>query len=169
MTVTFQAAKQDGDCVRMLERCDCQERYCNECEQVDLKRERMYDEVGESSYIKNWNHIAALFPYPDTYHCDVCDNELNIANSNAVDLLAWLDLGTEQYGHINAKELAARCRRRLWDEPRNDNPAIEPTEFQPAGGPKVFVGGRRPNYLREMVQRLLKIAERAGDNLVAWS
>ena len=43
------------------------------------------------------------------------DRAMNLSNRNAADLLAWLGLATDDlYGQMPARELAARCRRRLW-------------------------------------------------------
>ncbi len=84
---------------------------------------------------------------------------INLANANAADLLEWLGYPREPlYGSLDARELAARCRRRLWPEARNVDPAL-PSHVE---GRFIFCG-RRPAYLRERTAELLAIAERAGD------
>lgn len=152
MSVTFYPAKQDGESIRPIGRCDCDVRYCNACDVAD----------------------SLELPYPDRYHCDVCDHELNLNNRNAADLIRWLGmdvftLWSTEYGHCDAKELAARCRRRLWDEPRNYDVGLDTSHEETVeGGARLIECGRDPGYLRHTVGKLLKIAERAGDNLVAW-
>lgn len=96
--------------------------------------------------------------------CARCRHSLNVHNRNACDLLAWLELGPDPYGSIRARELAARCRRRLWPEPRNVDAGVEPSSSG-----RVHIGGRPPERMREYVERLLAIAEFAGDEWVAWS
>ena len=89
---------------------------------------------------------------------------LNLANANACDLLAWLALPVEPYGAVSARELAARCRRRLWEVERNHDPE------RPAFEQGNFINcGRRPGYLRERTAELLRLAELAGDALIEWS
>lgn len=76
----------------------------------------------------------------------VTDDEpsLNLANRNAADLLAWLGLPTDDlFGQMPARELAARCRRRLWPEPRNFDEALP---AQDEGWCVTF--GRTAGYLR---------------------
>ena len=89
---------------------------------------------------------------------------LNLANSNACDLLAWVALAVEPCGSANARELAARCRRRLWDVERNHDPA---RPFHEEGN--LIECGRRAGYLRERTAELLSLAERAGDAVIQWS
>jgi hypothetical protein len=64
--------------------------------------------------------------------------------------------GEDLVGSIDARELAARCRRRLWDEARNHDP---PREAVSDG--RLHVPARRAGYLREKTERLLAIAELA--------
>jgi len=127
---------------------------------------------------------------------------LNVGNANAVDLLAWLWLPASSpedlYGSIPARELTARCRRRLWDEPRNYDeglPAVERRLSRFEGGPNPVVVpdpalrlvahlgdpveselgarhvfcGRRAGYLREKTEQLLRLAQRAGESDVRWA
>lgn len=113
--------------------------------------------------------------WPEPYTCHVCTElEMNLANENAYELMRWLDITADLYsddfhGEIKAKELAARCRRRLWDEPRNHDAGVDGYEQKEPGKARLIYGGRRPGYLREMVEKLLKIAEAAGEDYVMWS
>ena len=89
---------------------------------------------------------------------------VNLNNSNARDLLAWLDLdhlGLWDAPRVQLSDLAARCRRRLWSEPRNHDPAIaaEDTGGPGTGQARSIYAGRRPGYLRDLTKRLLQLAE----------
>ena len=92
-----------------------------------------------------------------------------MANANAREWLAWVGLAGTDWGQIQASDLAARCRRRLWNEERNHDPAVEGSEHQVPGHARLIVPDRRPDYLREQTARVLKICEKAGDRLIAWS
>ena len=92
---------------------------------------------------------------------------INVNNSNARDLFVWLGLGHPEtlelsnVPRILLNDFAARCRRRLWDEPRNHDPALPMQDF---GGPdpehaRVIFVGRRAGYLRDQTKRLLQLAE----------
>ena len=105
---------------------------------------------------------------------DICanclDNMVNVGQGNDMELLRWLGIQPEYSGSIKATELAAKCRRRLWDVDRNHDPAMPPED---SGGPGtghargVFFG-REPGYLRARTRELLKLAERAGEHFVSW-
>lgn len=113
-------------------------------------------------------------------HCtgfcrDCLKHQINLANTNARALLEWLDL--EEFnedgliGEVRATELVARCQRRLWDEPRNTDPAVPTVE---SGGPgtgqcKMIEGGREEGYLRQKTEGLMFIAKCAGEHYVSWS
>ncbi len=57
-----------------------------------------------------------------------------LERSDALDLLEWLGLGRREFGAIEPSELLALCRRRLWPEPRNYDPAkTSPRGTRPAG------------------------------------
>jgi hypothetical protein len=104
--------------------------------------------------------------------CARCRSEINLCNPNALDLLQWLGLPIDSYGQAPARDLAARCRRRLWDEPRNRDGALSGEERASASGlagdDRVVVSGRRAGYLRDQTGRLLAVAEVAGEGLVCW-
>jgi hypothetical protein len=90
---------------------------------------------------------------------------INLANRNAADLLAWLGLPTEDlWGQMPARDLAARCRRRLWLEPRNFD---EPLPAQVEG--RLINFGRPAGYLRRRTEELLRLAELAGDDVISWA
>jgi hypothetical protein len=106
-----------------------------------------------------------------TFHIEGCrpdyDDEstyLNLGNTNAGDLLDWLTLPRVLWGEIAAQELAARCRRRLWDVARNHDPALA----ELVDG-RFITCGRRAGYLRERTAELLSLAEKAGDARIRWS
>lgn len=138
MSITFRTSNHT---------CDCSRRWLRECEVV--------------------GHDMSLWPEP--YSCDICINlEMNLANENAFDLLNWLDLECVPYGEAPAKEVAAKCRRRGWDEKRNHDDGVPATETQEPGCAKVIYCGRAPNYLRNKTEQLLKIAEAAGEGMIVW-
>jgi hypothetical protein len=49
---------------------------------------------------------------------------LDVPRDEGLALLEWLGLGRPEFGAIPARELAPRCRRRLWDIARNANPSL---------------------------------------------
>jgi len=151
MSITFYIAEfnSEYDRVERAYRCDCDDRYSDA-----------------------WN-IAELndLPYPEVgdYTCDDCtDVSINLGNSNAYDLMRWLDIRADEYGDIPARELAAKCQRRLWDVDRNHDPEVEGWEQGGEGKARVISCGRRPGYLRDTTERLLKVAQKAGERLIAW-
>jgi hypothetical protein len=96
---------------------------------------------------------------------------LNIHNANGAELLNALQIGSESWGSVRGAELAAACRRVLADRDFDTEDRI------PSGGPidPHALGGRvililRPaGRLRQHVQKLLHIAELAGDlGRVVW-
>lgn len=144
MSITFYKAFQaDDDGGYRYESCDC-----------DIKWNDAFDR-GDVELLGG-------------FMCDICRSQLNLSNANARDLLQWLDLAPKEHGVISASELAARCKRRLWDEARNHDPALEGYEQSEPGQAKLIVAGRRPDYLRENTERLLKLAERADSHFVMW-
>jgi len=77
------------------------------------------------------------------------------------DLMAWLWLDPIDFGYVQAGDLAARCRRRLWPLARNNDPAV-PSRESRNGNVRLVVAGRAAGYLRARTQDLLKLAQRAG-------
>ena len=154
MSVTFIAAAWQehpkfGRVLSSLRSCDCSRRWCDACDAAWAKDESA----------------------PDQFSCEVCDHELNVSNANARDLLAWLGLvaDSELCGDIDARELAAKCRRRLWEESRNHDAAVAGFEDKREGRATMIDCGRSADYLRERTAQLLSVAEFAGDNLVGWA
>jgi hypothetical protein len=90
---------------------------------------------------------------------------VNFSNLNARDLLEWLGccIGPALIGTVNARDLAARCRRRLWDEPRNHDPAVLP--ISSATG-RFTLCGRPAGGLRARCQELLELAEAAQERRI---
>ena len=70
---------------------------------------------------------------------------LDLPRGEGLDLLDWLGLGRPEFGAIAARELAPRCRRRLWNVDRNAHPS-----------------------LRDRTAELLVLAEAAGDAMVLF-
>ena len=98
---------------------------------------------------------------PETY--------LNVNNVNGAELLRWLGLSGEPYGEVSASELEARCRRRLWPEPRNADTGRPAQVFDARN--RIHIGGRRAGYLPEKAEELVKLCERAkarGAERIRW-
>ncbi|CAN5745622.1 hypothetical protein BH11MYX4_BH11MYX4_21540 [soil metagenome] len=70
---------------------------------------------------------------------------LEIPRVEGLALLEWLGLGRPEFGAIAARELAPRCRRRLWAVERNADPS-----------------------LRVRTTALLAVAEDAGEGMVLF-
>lgn len=156
MSVTFFIAEVVDGITKPSYRCDCSTRWCDACDAAWAK--------GEDA--------------PDQFSCENCDGtEMNLSNSNAEDFISWLGLEKNQedylYGKMNAREVAARCRRRLWDEARNHDPALSPEERAEALGVaqsrRVIIAGRSPGYLRSKTEEMLRLCEKAGDRMIVWS
>lgn len=92
---------------------------------------------------------------------------VNVSNLNARDLLDWLGYvaGPCLSGSLDSRELAARCRRRLWDEPRNQDAAIPPESMRSG---RVVICGRLAGTLRTRCEDLLKLAEGAQGRRVLF-
>lgn len=143
MSITFYIANENAEGhIVPAERCDCSRRWCDDCDAAWAR--------GETA--------------PEMYTCEICDAEVNLANGNALDLLAWVGLPVDYCGHVSARDLAPKLRRRLWDVERNHDEGITPVSEG-----RVHYGGRRPGYLRERCEWLLATCERAGDRLIAWA
>ncbi len=95
---------------------------------------------------------------------------LNISNSNARDFLNWVGLHQhELWGEMPARELAALLRRRLWPERRNrDDEGRDGFIEREARGALFLSCGRNPGKLASYAERLLRLAEYAGDGMVVW-
>ena len=100
---------------------------------------------------------------------------LNLNLRNARDLLEWLGLPTppagddDMFGEIGAKELAARCRRRLWPEARNKDDELLGEVQEAANGHCTAIEcGRTAGYLRERTQSLLTLCERYIEGMIYW-
>jgi hypothetical protein len=70
---------------------------------------------------------------------------LDLPRGEGLDLLDWLGLGRPEFGAISGRELAPRCRRRLWAVERNAHPS-----------------------LRARTAELLAVAEAAGEGMVLF-
>jgi hypothetical protein len=153
MSITFYASTYEDSpicrhCVPLF-RCDCMQRWADAC-----------DACGPDDEL------------PELESCEHCRAEVNVANSNGLDLLAWLGLEPDYCGTVAASDLAARCRRRLWDESRNHDPVLTGVERAEQMGvqlsERIIICDRRPGYLRDQTERLLALAEKAGDQWVSW-
>lgn len=100
----------------------------------------------------------------DDFSCGVCstahERAMNLTNVNAVDLLVWLGYDGDPYGELDASDLAARCRRRLWPEQRNVDAGRAHQVIERTNGGGAFICGRPAGRLQEYAERLLRIAER---------
>ncbi|RKZ09782.1 hypothetical protein DRQ25_05185 [Candidatus Fermentibacteria bacterium] len=149
MSITFTPSRLDAETNtwEQLFTCDCFEKGS----ELDKARE------GAGADDEVWN-----VPYPS---CEICINiNLNMATGNALDLLHWLGITIDYSGEIKAAELAAACRRRLWDEPRNHDEGIPPVTTD-----KYVYLGREADYLRRRTADLLRVAEEAGEHHVSWA
>jgi hypothetical protein len=90
---------------------------------------------------------------------------VSLANVNAADLMTWIGLPTFDVlvGELPVGEVAAKCRRRLWPIPRNDDAGSAAT----VEGRRIQFA-RRPGYLRETTARLLELCDRAGTGSIRW-
>lgn len=70
---------------------------------------------------------------------------LDLPREEALALLDWLGLGRPDFGAIAGRELAPRCRRRLWNVQRNAHA-----------------------LLRARATELLAVAEAAGEGMVLF-
>jgi hypothetical protein len=104
--------------------------------------------------------------------CEVCwPRVLDVHQGNAAELLAALQIGTEPWGSVRGADLAAACRRVL------SNPSFDVEDRVPglaevhqSGGVRVISIPRPAGRLREHVQKLLHMAELAGEiGCIAWS
>lgn len=90
------------------------------------------------------------------------DQEINVSNANARDLLEWLRVTFDEEciaGSIRASELAARCRRRLWPEFAEANTGRETVIDAAPGRATLISCGRDPDYLQRRTEQLLALCE----------
>jgi hypothetical protein len=87
---------------------------------------------------------------------------VQLREEDAADLLRWLWLDASDFGFLEAVDLAARCRRRLWPIARNFDPAL-PSQGQSTanGNVRLVTFTREAGFLRAHTEQLLKLAERA--------
>jgi hypothetical protein len=152
MSITFYITEVNaaGQMVRAY-RCDCSQRWCDACDAA-------------------WANDQKT---PEMFSCSDCtDTEVNMGNGNALEFMEWISIRADYGGDIPAPELAARCRRRLWDESRNHDPALSGEDraaaMGVAGNPRVIVGDRMPGYLRMRTEQMLRICEKAGNRHISW-
>jgi hypothetical protein len=109
------------------------------------------------------NNVPASVGAPETF--------VNLSGVNTRDLLAWLGMPTNEAlcGEMPAVEVAAKCRRRLWPEQRNQDPAVPRLESHTPGKCRVVYLGRREGYLREKTEALLALCELSKDGTIYWS
>lgn len=86
---------------------------------------------------------------------------MTLRREDALDLLDWIGLPREDFGAIDARQLAPLCRRRLWPMPRNVDAAVHGR--RPDG--TLFVV-RPAGTLRRWTEILLRLAEHAGQGTV---
>ena len=107
----------------------------------------------------------------DGCHCPAAQMYVELSNANARDFLNWLGLeSTELYGEMRARQLAPLLRRRLWPTSREHGDAGRSGGIEcKARGPTIIDCGRPAGRLAEHAQRLLALAEHAGDGIIVWS
>jgi len=95
---------------------------------------------------------------------------VNLSNLNARDFLNWLGLGESLWGEMKARDLSAVLRRRLWPERRRvgDTGMVAMVAVGRRGAVLADCG-RAPGRLAEHAERLLALAECAGDGVIIWT
>ena len=96
---------------------------------------------------------------------------VQLSNANARDFLDWLGLDNQElFGDMGARQLAPLLRRRLWPihRERGDEGRRGGIERTP-GRPTLIDCGRPVGRLAEYAERLLALAEYAGDGVIVWS
>jgi hypothetical protein len=96
---------------------------------------------------------------------------VNLANANARDFLDWIGIDSERlYGEMPARQLAPLLRRRLWPANRERGDEGRPGRIERIlGGTTLIDCGRPVGRLAEYAERLLALAEYAGDGVIVWS
>jgi hypothetical protein len=95
---------------------------------------------------------------------------VQISHDNAQDFLHWARFpDTRLYGELPARELAALLRRRLWPQRRMQDDSGIPACVDRTPGIATFIDcGRKPGRLAAYAERLLALAEFAGDRTIHW-
>ena len=95
---------------------------------------------------------------------------VNLSQTNAQDFLHWARFpDTRLYGELPARELAALLRRRLWPERRaQDDGGLQAFVDRAPGVPTLVDFGRPAGRLAGYAERLLALAEFAGDRTIHW-
>ena len=107
--------------------------------------------------------------YEDTYPVWVGGGlELNLSNSNALELLEFLTISNPDYsGAIPAKELEALCRRALI---RLNNVSNLDEEIPTTIEGNIIYTGRPAGYLKNRVEEFLELAcqRTSDDDQIYW-
>ncbi len=99
------------------------------------------------------------------YALDKPETFVQLSEVDALDLLRWLDLPAEDFGVVEASELAARCRRRQWPIARNVDQAVPARNVRAVNSNVTYaVPARKEGYLRAKTNEILRLAERAGSD-----
>lgn len=95
---------------------------------------------------------------------------VNVSNDNAKDLLEWIGVSSPDFcGELPATDVAAKCRRRLWPEPRNfDDERLGVVHEGSDGSVRAVECRRRAGYLRDKTVALLALCERLGPATLYW-
>lgn len=97
------------------------------------------------------------------YALDKPETFVQLTEVDALDLMRWLDLPAEDFGVVEANDLAARCRRRQWPLARNIDPAVPARSMRAVNSNLTYsVPAREEGYLRAKTNEILRLAERAG-------
>jgi hypothetical protein len=100
--------------------------------------------------------------------------DINVANSNACDLLEAMGLPREDYvgGELSIDRFINRCRNRLRAGIGKRSPDLETIIMKEPGKATFYDCGRREGYIEEKLLTLVKMAEEGktlGATLIAWS
>ena len=96
---------------------------------------------------------------------------LNLSNTNARDLLTWLgyaDVDLWSGDLLLARHLATQCRERLALKHGNVDRERPPSETTGAQGCRWVESGRPEGYLMDQAERLLVLADQAGDGFIEF-
>lgn len=133
-------------------------------------------ELGEALSYRAYEH-AQPYTYEDLEklsadddpECKTCADRLRVSNANAEEFLVWLGLTPDiDAPPVKATEVAALCRRRLWPEARNEDQGRDGSDTKDPGKPRVIEGGRPAGRFKYYAEKLLVLAEKAGDDYVGW-